>query len=294
MNRHFESLDRAVRVFSGNSLELAQHVGHFVGTDKMPSELEDAYEHELVRLFHNYLASAMTLRDVQRAVHRTIWPTKGKNDKGQLILSDWEVKHWQPKVSEAYGSAQIKFLQELRNYTVHYDLPVPKQSTRISWSAGGPVVHENRLRLNKNKLLQWNGWTAQPRNFLNTQHDWMEFLPIIEKYSVAVREFYKWFWDTIAKELSPQYSDFNETMTEFSLWTAEQKAFRNWKISHHPRSDGHPEPSPTETRRELAMRRAKRWEHGSRGWRLFRVHPLTNMAEQIGEDPWGLPPRSNR
>ena len=57
------------------------------------SELPDDFASEAARLLHNYLAALTTLRDVQRGIHRRIWPelhAPGTDDK----RTKWEVEVW--------------------------------------------------------------------------------------------------------------------------------------------------------------------------------------------------------
>ncbi|MGV5046702.1 hypothetical protein [Rhodococcus pyridinivorans] len=283
MRRHFESLNRASRVFTGNTQELYNCIVQFVGTGVMSAHLGEDYEHELVRLFHNYLASIGTLRDVQRTVHRSIWPRERKD-----VQSEWEAKTYTPKVQEVLGGGEFKFLQDLRNYTVHYALPVPSASTSISHTPGNPVVQRNDLRLSKDVLLQWSNWSSASRKFIESQNDWVDFLPAIENYSKAVREFYQWFWETVEAALAPEYPDFKTTAVELALYRQERSDWMNWRRAI-ALEEGE---SLVKLRRKLVETRQQRWEHGSRGWRVFSVDPRTGEAEQINEDPWGLPPRS--
>ena len=131
MHQYFDSLNRASRVFGGNSTELYERIVQFVGTDVMSGQLGDDYEHELVRLFHNYLAAVGTLRDVQRAIHRTIWPMKSKD-----VPSDWETQVYSPKVTQLLGTGEFKFLQDLRNYTGPSD---PRKPTSVGEEGSSQV-----------------------------------------------------------------------------------------------------------------------------------------------------------
>lgn len=280
MGQYFESLNRASLVFSGNSDELAQHVGAFVGVPVTRSQLPDAYEHELVRLFHNYLASVGTLRDVQRTVHRSIWPMQSKD-----APSEWESTVWGPKVQELFGTRETKFLQDLRNYTVHYALPVPNQASKVSWTGSGPVRVENRLTLDKAVLLKWSGWTSKSRKYIEGHEKSVEFLPAIESYSIVVSGFFQWFWDTIESALAPAPQDTRSAVDELHLLQDEQEALREWMRSRSPSPEAD---MRRELRRARVMAQHKRWAHGSRGWRLFEVG-LDGGATQINDDPWGLP-----
>jgi hypothetical protein len=69
-HERLEALNRVSRLFSTNGTELSNHIGTFVGTGRHVDELPDEFEHEAVRLFHNYIASVATLRDVQRSTPR--------------------------------------------------------------------------------------------------------------------------------------------------------------------------------------------------------------------------------
>ncbi|MBF6217781.1 hypothetical protein IU479_06625 [Nocardia abscessus] len=105
-HERLEALNRVSRLFSTNGTELSDHIGTFVGTDRHVNELPDEFEHEAVRLFHNYVASVATLRDVQRSTHRKVWPERlpdeqrrDRNDSRTI----WEVSTYEPKVTELFG-----------------------------------------------------------------------------------------------------------------------------------------------------------------------------------------------
>ncbi|OZE31518.1 MULTISPECIES: hypothetical protein [unclassified Rhodococcus (in: high G+C Gram-positive bacteria)] len=229
MAEHFAALNRASAVFSGNSNELQRHVAGFLGTDAMAGNLGDKFEPELVRLLHNYLASVGSLRDTHRAIHRRIWKDRDSNDR-----SEWEKAVYTPEATRVFGPPPVAFIQNLRNYTLHYALPVPTTSTRISWTAGSDVVHQNELRLNKAKLRRYKKWTSAAKTYINSHDEWVEFLPAIASYSTAVREFFQWFWDTIHIELDPELSDFKFSDLEYALAQSERLRWQEWKQSFHP------------------------------------------------------------
>lgn len=284
MTEHFEALNRASQVFGGNSLELLRQVSTFVGTDAMAGNLGNDFEAELVRLLHNYLASVGSLRDAQRTIHRKVWTDRNDDKK-----SAWEVEVYNPKTAETFSSPDVSFIQNLRNYTLHYALPVPSSSTNISWSAGGPVQHRNELRLKKARLLKYKKWPSAAKTYINQyDSDWVEFLPAIESYSQAVRAFYQWFWDALTDELEPDWSDFKFSHMEYALEQSERLRWQEWKMSLSPAPSSYDDPPPAAAKRLLAEARRDRWAHGSRGWRIFQADENGQWA-QTGEDPWGLP-----
>jgi hypothetical protein len=102
----FESLNRASLVFSGNSRELEKHLTQFVGSPMFVSELPEGFGSEAARLLHNYLSALATLRDIQRGIHRRVWPdlhAPGTDDK----RTKWEVEVWAPKIEELFGSHRL-------------------------------------------------------------------------------------------------------------------------------------------------------------------------------------------
>lgn len=286
MREHFESLNRASAVFSGNSHELLRHVSTFLGTDAMAGSLSEDFEPELVRLLHNYLASVGSLRDTHRAIHRRIWKDRDAADK-----SAWESSVYTPEATRVFGPPDVSFIQNLRNYTLHYALPVPSTSTNISWTANGPVVQRNELKLKKARLLKYKKWPSAAKRYINDHDEWVEFLPAIESYSKAVRRFFQWFWDSIQSELDPEFTDFKTSHLEFALAQSERMRWDEWKQSSHPPPGV--EPQVSAARKRLVEARRDRWMHGSRGWRVFQPDGKGEW-EQINSDPWGLPKPGRR
>ena len=87
-----DSLNRALEVFGGNSVELERRLTQFVGTPTHVNDLPEGFDVEANRLLHNYLASLATLRDVQRmgttscgqiATSRTTRTTSGLSGKSR-------------------------------------------------------------------------------------------------------------------------------------------------------------------------------------------------------------------
>lgn len=75
-------------------------------------ELFQEYYGEVIRHFHNFLASAGTLADHVKAL-------VGRLYSGQPFESEY-----QRKISEIFGSSGLAaFVQDLRNYMLHRRLP---------------------------------------------------------------------------------------------------------------------------------------------------------------------------
>jgi len=150
-----ESLNRAAKLFSKNSEELRDHLMQFVGQPIFVTELSEGYDAEAARLLINYLAALAGLRDAQRVVHHRLWPdpdeeenraceTCGRRDPKR---TKWEVEVWDPKREELLGDGRIAFLTKLRNYSLHYNIPlVTVASSFTSFGGpGGPTVGKNSV-----------------------------------------------------------------------------------------------------------------------------------------------------
>src|SRR6478752_2740316 len=80
----FDALNHASRVLSGNGVEFNNHVQKFVGSPIFVNQLPEDFGFEAARLLHNYLAAMTTFRDIQRVMHRRVWPERhapGTQDK---------------------------------------------------------------------------------------------------------------------------------------------------------------------------------------------------------------------
>jgi hypothetical protein len=85
------------------------HLTKFVGTMLHVNDLPDDFDVEANRLLHNYLAALATLRDVQRAIHRQLWPDKYAPDDKDDKRTKWQVDVWEPRVAATFGDDPIRF-----------------------------------------------------------------------------------------------------------------------------------------------------------------------------------------
>jgi len=278
-HERFEGLNRTSRLFGTNGEELVRHISTFVGTRQHVDDLSDEFEHETVRLFHNYLASVATLRDVQRATHRKLWPTRipaeqrrNSNDSRTV----WEVESYEPKVTALFGDDDIKFLFDLRNFTVHYAVPVMSIGTTFSHRPPEPMRQINTVDLLRAELDKYSKWSGAAKRFLATQADDVEFLPLIEKYQSRARTFYGWFWDQVKDAVRAEVDEYHGKSTEFGLWLAEEMAKPDWGDDNMP--------VPGSIRRNRARAHAARFANGTGGWRTNTVEPGGGIV--LGESNW--------
>ncbi|MFV5169743.1 hypothetical protein [Bacillus cereus] len=133
---------------------------------------------EIVRLLHNYLASAMTLVDHTRKLFRD-----------EYEIKEFE-KEYNKKIDELFAQSPIaQFIQDLRNYSMHRMLPMAGAS--VAFSAETGMTHS--IYLSKDKLIDWKGWKTNSRVYLDMQEDSIKLLPLVNEYTKNVTEFQTWF-----------------------------------------------------------------------------------------------------
>ena len=177
--------------FGRNIEELQAHVLRYpqIGQSQpFNPDLGDPFGIELARLFANLLASVKSLISGQRAILRDIWPRVGKQ------LSEFEQGEYTEKRLAVFEADEAKLLVELRNYSQHKFLPYLNPAWAFSQTI--PVA-EFQFRLHVEPLLQWHGLKAEVRKYLQKHGTSIDLMPIISRYSTAVREFYGWFWTNV-------------------------------------------------------------------------------------------------
>jgi hypothetical protein len=270
-----DSLNRASQVFTGNSLELERRLTQFVGTPTHVNDLPEGFDVEANRLLHNYLASLATLRDVQRMVHHKLWPDRHAPDNENDKRTVWEVKVWEPKRDRVFGDDAIKFLVDLRNFSVHYAIPPVRMGTRLHGEGGSPVMQENSVLLDRAELLKWSGWKGASRRHIEAHDGDIEFLPAIATYSTKVREFYGWFWEQVTgdEKVRVDLAEYHGKTNEYRFWRKVESTFS------HFGPDG-----PRIYKHRLAAARLERAAFGTSGWRV--IAPDESGEWVVGTTDW--------
>lgn len=270
-----ESLDRAVFAYTSNVKSLIETAVRYMSTMD-DSDLGEHFKYKFATDLFNYLAAIGTLRDIQRVVHRRVWPmqkpaptsTGGKGDKTSATPSEWEVNTYGPKLKETFD-ASAAFLLKLRDYAIHYELPMPQLTTRMSWGVGQSAVFEKSFPLSRDGLLKWDAWSAPAKSFLKTQPEWIDLRELTSKYSRSVSIFHKWFLDEVAAALN--LSEFRDKADELQLWLNEKDVRPDWYGTNDPIPDNWNEICRSVLRKKRIRAKIDRWAHGSRSWTVHTV-----------------------
>lgn len=140
------------------------------------TKIREAELIEIIRLLHNYASSAMSLVDHTRRI-------SGK------VLQGKSLKTYQAEVTKRFTHDPLsRFIQDLRNYLVHYSHPPIRQVMRFS----SERVEFIGIELAEKELQEWDGWKPESRDFLRTCDDKVLLLDVVIQYGVKVVKFMQW------------------------------------------------------------------------------------------------------
>ena len=208
--------------FSKNAEDLQAHVLRYLEigqSQPFNPDIGDPFGIELARLLANLLASVGSLISGQRAILRDIWPKVGKN------LSDFEQGEYTQKRLAVFEADEAKLLVELRNYSQHKFLPYLNPAWQFSQTM--PMA-EFQFRLHVAPLLKWDSLTTDVRKYLEEHGDSIDLIPIIGRYSAAVREFYRWFCLKIDKKMKPDRVEYEAHVAELMIYGEEVFLTPDW------------------------------------------------------------------
>lgn len=263
--------------FSKNAEELQAHISRYpeIGQSQpFNPDVGDPFGIELARLLANLLASVGSLISGQRVVLRDIWP------KIEGRLSEFEQGEYTEKRLAVFEADEAKLLVELRNYSQHKFLPYLNPSFNFSQTM--PVA-EFQFRLHVEPLLRWDALPTEVRKYLEARGDSIDLLPIIGRYTSAVREFYKWFWRRVDEKVRPERVEYDAHVAELMIYGEEVFLMPDW--IRQPGGEAPPGWNGARWRRwSLAEIRQRRWALGHRSFRGITVD-AQGIAE-VGEHPW--------
>ena len=137
---------------------------------------------EVARLFHNFLASAKTLVDHTRA-----------------LVDDWytESKFFEEYKAEVQkrfiGNSTIGFVEELRNYALHFSMPLSRAVVRFATDSDTKQTTPiQTFVIDKAELIKWSKWTAKGRSYLDSAGDEIVIKELADRYFQEINNFQVW------------------------------------------------------------------------------------------------------
>jgi len=132
---------------------------------------------EVNRRFHNFLAAAKTLIDHTRVFMADHYG-----------MTDFHTQY-QERIKRDFAADELcRFMQDLRNYTLHYELPISIMNLKYTRGEGirtGVFIVTEDLR-------KWTSWSPLSVNFLKQRQEEISPLDIVNEYSNKVEAFHLW------------------------------------------------------------------------------------------------------
>jgi len=169
-------LDRPVRfLLAPNGAELVQLLTAF---EEHPSsvllwaqgneEQMNAFLGEVQRKTHNLVASVVTVIDHTRRILQKEWP-----DAAHPIRVEFDAAR-----QVFLTDARLVVVRDLRNFCLHRSLP--NIVGQLHFGEQSSVTH--RALLSKVSLLEWDGWKAPAKAYLDEADDTIELRPLVVHY----------------------------------------------------------------------------------------------------------------
>lgn len=180
-----------LNIFTMNKIELQNDLELFenpeIGLQLMSHDNKGASQQvhrELNRRFHNFLAGAKTLIDHTRVFI-------ADNYSGTSIESEYLQRVRQ----ELANDELCRFMQDLRNYTLHCELPISTMTLKFTPSEGITT----RVSIHADELREWAGWSVPSKSFLEKQEKEISPLLLVSDYASKIEGFQEWI-DTALEE----------------------------------------------------------------------------------------------
>jgi hypothetical protein len=112
--------------------------------------------------------------------------------------------------------------------------------------------------------------------------DSVDIVPIIARYSMAVRQLYEWFWRKVEEKMKPEREELDTHGAELMAWGEEVFPAPDWfREGREARPDWN---AARWLRRRKAEIRQKRWALGHKSFRGITID--NQGAAEVGEHPW--------
>lgn len=179
-----------LRIFRGNFGDWQRVIDQYrpasplAALDMMrrPGRWVEPFLVEITRTLHNFAASAFTLVDHTRNLHNELYSASG-------ALPDYQAR----VDTEFANDGLALFIKGLRNYCVHYSLPLVGVQLGIQSDIHTGTSTNWGVPLSISKLLAWDGWTARPRAFLQGSGPTIDLATVVRQYRDKVESFQGWF-----------------------------------------------------------------------------------------------------
>ncbi len=134
---------------------------------------------DVIRLTHNFVASAMSLVDHTRRIYNSQYRDSNA------------IPEYDKTVEVLFATDPLsRFVQDLRRYCQHYKAPNIALETLIELPQSEPRY---TLYLQKADLLTFSDWSAPAKKFLEPIEEKIDLIQVATEYREKVLAFHQWF-----------------------------------------------------------------------------------------------------
>jgi hypothetical protein len=188
MRARMNLLEKSYFIFDTNYLNLRHVLDEF----EQPSVFLKLWEErtrdrfnlfidDVIRLFHNYLAGALTLLDHMDTLRDALYGDEGFSEEYQA--------RWEERIG---GPALPHFIEDLLVYMLHQGLPFALAELNFGRMGSGVEV-DSAIRLDVDKLKEWEHWSEKGREHLGVLSGKTKLHDLAKEYADTVAGFYQWF-----------------------------------------------------------------------------------------------------
>jgi hypothetical protein len=188
MRARMNLLEKSYFIFDINYLNL----GHVLDEFEQPAvflklweertrDRFDLFIDDVIRLFHNYLAGALTLLDHMDTLRDALYGDEGFSEEYQA--------RWEERIG---GPALPHFMEDLLVYMLHQGLPFALAELNFGRMGSGVEV-DSAIRLDVDRLKDWEHWSEKGREYLGALSGKAKLHGLVKEYADTVAGFYQWF-----------------------------------------------------------------------------------------------------
>jgi hypothetical protein len=219
MRARMNLLEKSYFIFDANYLNL----GHVLDEFEQPTvflklweertrDRFDLFIDDVIRLFHNYLAGALTLLDHMDTLRDALYGDEGFSEEYQA--------RWEERIG---GPALPHFMEDLLVYMLHQGLPFALAELNFGRMGSGVEV-DSAIMLDVDRLKDWEHWSEKGREYLGALSGKAKLHGLVKEYADTVAGFYQWF----VLRQSELHRDSLERLEEL-----EEKRREQWQKMRH-------------------------------------------------------------
>jgi hypothetical protein len=162
--------------------------------------IRERFQAAVTRSLHNYLASAMSLVEHVRAI---------MGERTGALADEFAARR-----KSLITNPEIRFVQDLRNFTLHSALPFVGHTVSLPGSDNPAGAATAEVEVSVAQLLSWHSWTAPSKRYLENQGEAIALRPVIKKHGELVLGLNGWLLSELSRENQPALEDVNRLIVE--------------------------------------------------------------------------------